>query len=195
MVVQEETDFGQFHFGHPDLTNFGQFNFGQSIFGHLGFGPANPEWCGAQNFAFLFRSAAPIFALFASLWVSSRGILVVFEAPEPSNVRVWSPRAQTGTFEGPGLRKHHQYSTGRHPERDKKSENGARDGQKSKILGGQAKGGPAQRGPAQGGPPTHNTHIPTHTNTQQQHTTTTHKNGMAKNGMAKIGLAQIGLNR
>ena len=33
---REETDFGQSHFGHPDLTNFGQ-----SIFGHLGFGPAN----------------------------------------------------------------------------------------------------------------------------------------------------------
>ena len=30
------------------------------------------------------------FALFVSLWVSSRGILVVFEAPEPSNVHVWS---------------------------------------------------------------------------------------------------------
>ena len=43
----------------------------------------------AQNFAF-FSSPARIFALFVSLWVSSRGILVVFEAPERSYVRVWS---------------------------------------------------------------------------------------------------------
>ena len=32
------------------------------------------------------------FALFVSIWVSARGILVVFEAPEPFNVRVWSSR-------------------------------------------------------------------------------------------------------
>ena len=38
---QEEANFGQSRFGHPDLTNFGQSNFGQSIFGHRGLGPAN----------------------------------------------------------------------------------------------------------------------------------------------------------
>ena len=45
-----------------------------------------------KNFAF-FPSPATIFALFDFLWVSSRGILVVFEAPEPSNVCVWSSLA------------------------------------------------------------------------------------------------------
>ena len=32
-LSKEETDFGQFRFGHPDLTNSGQSNFGQSNFG------------------------------------------------------------------------------------------------------------------------------------------------------------------
>ena len=51
-----------------------------------------------------------------------------------------SPRAQTCTFEGPGLQKHHQNSTRRHPERDKKSKNGAGEGKNSEILGGPAEG-------------------------------------------------------
>ena len=44
------------------------------------------------TFRAFFSSPATMFALFVSLWVSSRGILVVFEASEPSNVRVWSSR-------------------------------------------------------------------------------------------------------
>ena len=55
----------------------------------------------AKIFALFFPSTAPIFALFFlslavfsclffSLWGSSRGILVVFEAPGPSNVHVWA---------------------------------------------------------------------------------------------------------
>ena len=47
----------------------------------------------AQNFALFFPSPAPIFVLFLSFWGSSRGILVVFEAPERSSVHVWSSRA------------------------------------------------------------------------------------------------------
>ena len=40
---------------------------------------------------FIFPSPAPIFAIFVSLWVSSRGILV-FEGRDPQNVHVWSSR-------------------------------------------------------------------------------------------------------
>ena len=45
---------------------------------------------GAQNFALFLPSPAHIFALVLSLWGSSRGILVVFEAPGPLNVHVWA---------------------------------------------------------------------------------------------------------
>ena len=46
------------------------------------------EGWGAQNFALFFLS--PTGHSFFSLWGFSRGILVVFEAPGRSNVRVWS---------------------------------------------------------------------------------------------------------
>ena len=52
-----------------------------------------PEGWGAQNFALFFPSPAAKFVLFFPLWGSSRGILVVFEAPGHSNVHVWSSRA------------------------------------------------------------------------------------------------------
>ena len=44
--------------------------------------------------------SALIFVLFLPLWGSSRGILVMFEAPGPSHVHVWA--LQTRTFERPG---------------------------------------------------------------------------------------------
>ena len=60
------------------------------------------------KFRAFFPSPAPIFTLFVSLWVSSRGILVVFEAPKPSNVSVWAlglscetPVRRKGDPEGP----------------------------------------------------------------------------------------------
>ena len=43
----------------------------------------------SQNFAF-FPSLATMFLLSSLSWGSSRGILVVYEAPESSNVHVWS---------------------------------------------------------------------------------------------------------
>ena len=63
--------------------------------GPEGWGPEGDEGEGweAQNFELFFPSLDSIFALFVSLWVSSRGISVVFEAPGPSNVHVWSSRA------------------------------------------------------------------------------------------------------
>ena len=48
-----------------------------------------PEGWGAK-FRVFFPSPAPIFILFFPLCGSSRGILVVFEAPGRSNVHIWS---------------------------------------------------------------------------------------------------------
>ena len=50
----------------------------------------SPKGGWAQNFALFFSSPALNFVLFVSHCVSSRGILVVFEALGPSNVHVWS---------------------------------------------------------------------------------------------------------
>ena len=47
----------------------------------------------AQNFALFFPVPPQQFVLFFPLWGASRGILVVFEAPVPWNVHVWSSRA------------------------------------------------------------------------------------------------------
>ena len=61
----------------------------QKKWGPEGWGPrrvGSPKFC-----AFLSLSR-PIFALFVFLWGSARGILVVFEAREESNVHVWSSR-------------------------------------------------------------------------------------------------------
>ena len=103
-----------------------------------------------------------------------------------------SPRAQTCTFEGPGLQKHHQNSTKRTKREGEKNENcGGRKGKKREILGGPAEGGPAEGGSGGGvrrrGLNTPTTH--THT-TKTNHNNT--KKGLAKNGLAKIGLAKIG---
>ena len=55
-----------------------------------------------------------------------------------------SPRAQTCTFDGPGLRKHHQ--------RDKKSENGSGRGKKSAKFLALHPSGPHPSGPHPSGP-------------------------------------------
>ena len=56
-----------------------------------GWGPKErgPEGWRAQHFALFFLSRWKFHSFF---WGSSRGILVVFEAPGRSNVRVWSSR-------------------------------------------------------------------------------------------------------
>ena len=125
-----------------------------------------------------------------------------------------SPRAQTCTFQGPGLQKHHQNST--------------RGRKKSEILGGPAEGGPKKGGPGKGGPggtehdqtktlkpphgnhetytQTHNAHTNIHTNTLTHKHTQTHTNthkhtqtqvevGLAKVGLAKVGLVKFGQSR
>ena len=59
---------------------------------------------GGPKFRGFFPSPAPIFVLFLSLWGSSRGILVVFEAPGPLNVHVSSSRAVVWNPGGPGTK-------------------------------------------------------------------------------------------
>ena len=69
------------------------------------------------------------------------GVGLSCEAPAALN-----PPAHT--FQGPGLQKHHQNSTRRHPERDRKSDNGSGRGKKK----GRNRGLPTLRGPALRGP-------------------------------------------
>ena len=91
-------DFGQADFGpnwcfsplaQPSFHSLGR---GARGTGREGWLP-NPErrgprrW-GVQNFALFFSLSRPYLVLFVSLWVSPRGILVVFEVPGPSNVHV-----------------------------------------------------------------------------------------------------------
>ena len=122
-----------------------------------------PEGWGAQNFALFLLSPTGNFIL-SSL---SGGFLVEFwwclkrrdaqmctfglsgcrvRAPAArsggaAGVPHDSPRAQTCTFERPGLQKHHQNSTRRPPrERRKKEISGGREKKKSEILGGPGEG-------------------------------------------------------
>ena len=106
---------------------------GWSTKGDQGWGP--PEKVGPKISRF-FSSHAPIFALFVSLRVSPREILVHD-----------SPRAQTCTFGGPGLQKNNQNSTRRHPEGER---NGCGKVKKSEILGGPVEECPAEGCKAEG---------------------------------------------
>ena len=104
--IWAKTNLGQSNFWP---IKCGQFNFWPIHFwiscvlvGHLKVGPrrvgprrvGGPKGGGPKFRAFFFP-LPPLFSHFFSLWVSSRGILVLFEAPGNSNVQVW--RAQTCT--------------------------------------------------------------------------------------------------
>ena len=110
-----------------------------------------------------------------SLFCLSLGCLLVefwwcSRRPGPSNVPVWALgllRETQAAERDPGASKHHQNSTRRHPERDKKSENGSGRRKKARNFGGPPYGGPTM----------------THTRS---------RNGLAQNGLVKIGLAPIG---
>ena len=116
------------------------------------------------------------FAVSASLWVSSRWILVVFWRPEPWNVHVWalglscetpaaprdraagarrSPRTPNVHIWAPHRFKHHQNSTRRHPERKEKNEFCGGTRKKSAKFWAPIRG-PTLRGPtfSRFGPPT-----------------------------------------
>ena len=70
----------------PDDTDFGQTDFGQKLVFQsfcLLFQNKKKKQNGSPKFGALFSLFRPHFALFVSLWVSSREILVVFEAPGP----------------------------------------------------------------------------------------------------------------
>ena len=93
-----------------------------------------PEGWGAQNFALFFPSPAGKFVLFFTLWGSSRGILVVFEAPGEApgrtNVHVWmcEPR-RPGLVGPPGF---HTTTAPQTP--PKFNEKTPREGRKERIL-------------------------------------------------------------
>ena len=107
-----------------------------------GWGPEgwDPEGWGAQNFALFFPFPPTFRSHCVSLGVFSwnfGGVLKRCRVRAPAarsggaaGVSHDSPRAQTCTFDGPGLHKHHQNSTRRPPERHKKSTNGGREGRK-----------------------------------------------------------------
>ena len=151
---------------------------------------------GAQNFA-LFFPLPPQNSIFSSLsGGSSRGFLVVFEAPGHSNVHVWALGLSCET-----------------PAEEKKERNFGRS------WGGLGKGGPGKAGLGKGGPGgtqhdqtktlkptptphstnTHQrtqTHTHTHTNTHKQtqtHTNTQHKH--THTAQVELGLAKVGLAR
>ena len=92
----------------------------------------------------------------------------------------WSPKmctfgvlwAQTDTFTGPNLRKHHQNSTRRYPERKKKTKWEWERDTKSEILG-RSDGGCRAEGSGVGGS---NVGWARSTTTTQQHNTTTQHN-------------------
>ena len=65
----------------------------EEVGGEKGGGPKGE---GGPKFRAFFPSPAAKFVLFFPLWGSSRGILVVFEAPGRSNVRVWSSLVEKG---------------------------------------------------------------------------------------------------
>ena len=73
-------------------------------------------------------------------------------------------RAQTHTFEGSGLQKHHQNSTRRHPERDQKSDDKSGRGKKKEgKFGWSGGGGVRRRGSGGGALNTPTAHTHTHT--------------------------------
>ena len=157
-----------------------------------------PKGGGAQNFAFFFSPATKfVLSFLPSLVVFSWNFGGVW-SPGRSNVHVWSSRivmwspggleaagvshdnqrAQTCTFEGPGLQKHHQNSTRRHPEKEEKNEFcGGRGKKKERNVGRSGKGGPGK-----GGPDT------------TQHTTNQSRFGQSrfwpKSVLAKVGFGQ-----
>ena len=103
-------DFGQLFFATSDNFDFGQLLgvefwdnkvWGPQRVGPKGWRPkprnrrvgprrVEPRRVGGPTFRSLFSlSRRKIRSFYLSLWVSSRGILVVFEAPGRSSVRVW----------------------------------------------------------------------------------------------------------
>ena len=232
--TQQKQGGGPEGWGPKPRKSGGPEGWGPEGWGPEGWGPEGwgPEGCGPNISRFFFPSPATKFVLFFPLW----GLLVEFwwclkrrgaqmctfgvlwlscaspGGPEAAGVSHDNQRAQTCTFEGPGVQKHHQNSTRRHPEREEKNEFcGGRGKKKERNFGGPWEGRSRGRGvPRKGGPnqtlkptPTHETLsetvklVPTHTDNTQHNTTqhTTHnksnsfwpKSVWPKSVLAKVG--------
>ena len=132
---------------------------------------------------------------FGVLWLSC-------EAPARSGGAAGVPhdnqRAQTCTFERPGLQKHHQNSTRGPPEREEKNEIcGWRGKKRAKFWAVQGKGGPGE-GRSREGRNQH-PHMKPHSDTVKQyprhtdntqHNTIQHNTQQLKLVLAKVGFGQ-----
>ena len=106
-----------------------------------------PEGWGAQNFALFFPSPATIFTLSSLAWGSSRGIVVVFEAPGPRMCTFGVLGLSCQTPAAPKQpSKHHQNSTRRPPREGRKERNFGRSW-RGAVLGkvGSGRGGGGQK--------------------------------------------------
>ena len=84
---------------------WGPEGWGPEGWGPEGWGPEGwgPERWGPKISRFFFPLPPQFFILFSLSFGLFRGILVVFEAPGPSNVHVWSSRAVVCEPRRPGL--------------------------------------------------------------------------------------------
>ena len=115
-----------------------------------------PEGSGAQRgVAQTWKKLGPQ-GLGPEGWAPQRGgpkaggqNFALFFSRRPPGFHTTARELQTCTSEIPGLQKHHQNSTRRPTEREKKRENG-RGKEQREILGGPAEGGPAHGGRERG---------------------------------------------
>ena len=142
-----------------------------------------PEAWGGPKISRFFSLSCRKFHFLLSLWGSSSGILVVFEAPGRSNVHVWALWLSCGVELWPLFKTMHgpqnagwchsvkprrpdsgHSSTRRLPKREERKKFPAGERKKNEILGGPEKGGPAEGGPGERPKTLEHTH---HTHKQQ----------------------------
>ena len=190
---EEGTDFGQPRFGHrpihflaivvlarPILAKANLWIWSVSWWSPEGWGPNSEKVAlkgGAPQGGALQGGGPKCRALFSLS--RSRFALFVSLGPKAAGVSQDSPRAQTWTFEGPGLQKDHQNSTIRHTQREKRNENGAGEGTKKERHYGRSNGGAVRQ---------MGTRCAQHTTTQQN------KHYTPNNITKWIGQKQIGQN-
>ena len=167
----------------------------------VGLRTMEPWRVGSQNFAFFPLSCHN----FSSLGGSSRGMLVMFEASEPSDVRVWSSLVAVWSSNGHiwGSRplktppkfnertpKRESKRTKMKWKREKRAKFWAVRRRVVQRKGVQRRGVQRRQGVRSRGEPEGPTN---HSNNHQHPTPNTQQH--VKNGLAKIGLAQIGLSK
>ena len=121
---------------------FHGFRVGVSLFGHVRC-PRDRPSRDRPKFRSFFSLVPTANSFFFSL---SFGLFRGARSGGAAGVSHDSLRAQTGTFEGPGLQKHHQNSTRRHPkEGRKRTKTVAGEGKKrAKLWAVQRRGGPVE---------------------------------------------------